>query len=236
MPRLKNAIHEKFAQLLSLKPMSQHAAWLEAIGPQRAAKVLAKNKRATSLTSAASKLAAKPSIRARVEEIRAQNEQECRWNRKQLLDFYCDVLEVGAGDLRPSDRLCQGIEETTTTTYDGKGRPRSKIKRKRLIMPSKVEAADGIRKMLGWDKVVKAGEPEDDITELLVMIRRRSGHGQLESGKPAEVKPAGHALLEAKPAELKVLSQKPEATQVLERLSRGHFEPLPLMVSPSGTE
>jgi hypothetical protein len=34
-------------------------------------------------------LAAKPSIRARVEE----NEAECRWGRKQLLDFYCDVLE-----------------------------------------------------------------------------------------------------------------------------------------------
>jgi hypothetical protein len=61
MPRLKNTVHEKFAQLLALKHMSQHAAWLEAIGPQRAAKVLAKNKRATSLTSAASKLAAIPS-------------------------------------------------------------------------------------------------------------------------------------------------------------------------------
>jgi hypothetical protein len=29
-------------------------------------------------------------------------------------------------------------------------------------MPVKVEAADGIRKMLGCDKSVKAGEPEDE--------------------------------------------------------------------------
>jgi hypothetical protein len=76
MPRLKNTVHEKFAQLLALKHLSQHAAWLEAIGPQRAAKVLAKNKRATSLISAASKLAAIPSIRPRVEEIQAENDPQ----------------------------------------------------------------------------------------------------------------------------------------------------------------
>jgi hypothetical protein len=198
MPRLKNTVHEKFAQLLALKHASQHAAWLEAIGPERAAKVLAKNKRATSLTSAASKLAAIPSIRARVQEIHAESEAECRWGRKQLLDFYCDVLERGAGTLAPEDRLCQASEETTVTHYNGKGEPVRTVHKKRLIMPAKMEAADGIRKMLGWDKVVKAGEPDDDITELLVMIRRRSGHGQLESGKPAEVKPAGHGQLEAK--------------------------------------
>ena len=31
------------------------------------------------------------------------------------------------------------------------------------------------RKMLGWDKPIRSEQPEDDITELLVMIRRRSG-------------------------------------------------------------
>jgi hypothetical protein len=153
-----------------------------------------------------------------------------------LLDFYCEVLERGAGTLTPEDRLCQAVEETTVTHYNGKGEPVRTVHKKRLIMPAKVEAADGIRKMLGWDKSLKAGEPDDEITELLVMIRRRSGHGQLESGKPAEVKPAGHGQLEAKAAELKVLSQKPENTQVLETLSRAHLEPLPLMVNPSGTE
>ena len=120
MPRLKNAIHEKFAQLLSLKHLSQHAAWLEAIGPQRAAKVLAKNKRATSLTSAASKLAAKSSIRAR-EEIEAENEAECRWGRKQLLDFYCDVLERGAGTLVREDRLCQSLRGNHSDSIQRQG-------------------------------------------------------------------------------------------------------------------
>jgi len=41
-------------------------------------------------------------------------------------------------------------------------------------MPSKVDCADGIRKMLGWDKHPET-EVTDDITELLVMIRRKSG-------------------------------------------------------------
>jgi hypothetical protein len=50
------------------------------------------------------------------------------------------------------------------------------VHKKPLIMPAKVEAADGIRKMLGWDKSLKAGEPDDDISELLIMIRRNSSH------------------------------------------------------------
>ena len=76
-------------------------------------------------------------------------------------------------------RLCQACEETTVTHYNGKGEPVRTVHKSRFIMPAKVEAADGIRKMLGWDKSVKAGEPDDDITELLVMIRRKSGHGDI---------------------------------------------------------
>ena len=76
-------------------------------------------------------------------------------------------------------RLCQACEETTVTHYNGKGEPVRTVHKRRFIMPAKVEAADGIRKMLGWDKSVKAGEPDDDITELLVMIRRKSGHGDI---------------------------------------------------------
>jgi hypothetical protein len=59
------------------------------------------------------KLAAKPSIVTRVKEIQAENEAECRWGRKQLLDFYRDCFERGAGTLTADDRLCQGVEETT---------------------------------------------------------------------------------------------------------------------------
>ena len=68
--------------------------------------------------------------------------------------------------IRP--RAC---EETTVTHYDGKGEPERTVHKGRLIMPAKVEAADGIRKMLGWDRVAKPGEPEDD--SHLTVFRRR---------------------------------------------------------------
>ena len=42
-----------------------------------------------------------PSIRARVAEIRAENEAECPWGRKQPLDFYRDLLKRGARMLTP---------------------------------------------------------------------------------------------------------------------------------------
>jgi hypothetical protein len=235
MPRLDNPVHERFSQLLALKHLSQHAAWLEAIGPERAAKVLAKNKRATSLTSAASKLAAKPSIRARVEEIQAQDEVECRWGRKQLLDFYCECLERGAGTLTPDDRLCQGVERTTVEHRDSKGRVVRTVTKERLIMPTKTDCAQGLRAMLGWDKRADA-LPEDDITELLVMIRRKSGHGAL-GAKPAEVNFGGHSELGvAKVAEVNTLPETTESSEVLEALSRGHLEPLPIQVISSGIE
>jgi hypothetical protein len=166
MSRLKNPVHEKFAQLLSLKHLSQHAAWLEAIGPQRAARVLARNPRFSALTSTASKLAALPSIRARVDEIQAQNEAECRWTHKQLLDFYVEALERGAGSLEADDRLCQGVDRTTVEHHDSSGRVIRTVTKERLIMPSKVDCAEGLRAMLGWDKRADA-LPEDDITELL---------------------------------------------------------------------
>jgi len=165
-----------------------------------------------------SKLAALPSIRARVEEIQRENEAECRWNRKQLLDFYCDVLETGAGTLTPDDRLCQAIEETTVTHYNGKGERVRTVHKCRLMMPAKVEAADGIRKMLGWDKRPD-DQPQDDITELLVMIRRRSGGtNPLEAPKAADAKafpdrPKTHMC--SKHCLLAILSHCPfaEATQ-----------------------
>ena len=104
------------------------------------------------------RVATKSTVRARVNEIQAENELECRWGRKQLLDFYCEILERGAGTLTPEDRLCQASEETTVSHYNGKGEPVRTVHKKRLIMPAKVEAADGVRKMLGW---IAKSKPQD---------------------------------------------------------------------------
>ena len=169
MSALANTVHERFAQLLALKHLSQSAAWLEAIGPQRAAKTSI-----PAVAAHANRVAKKRNVVARIEEIQAQNEQECRWNRRQLLDFYIDILERGAGSLKPDDRLCQGVERTTVEHHDSKGRLIRVVSTQRMIMPSKVEAAEGVRRMCGWDKKVDA-LPEDDLSELLILIRKRSG-------------------------------------------------------------
>jgi hypothetical protein len=177
--RLKNPTHERFAQLIALGHVSQHAAYVEALGPKRLA-----NRKLThdALAPAASRLATSAKLAARVAEIKAENERECRWGRKQLLDFYCDVLERGAGTLKPDDRLCQGVERVTTTQGD------RTVTKERLLMPSKVDCADGLRKMLGWDKKAEA-DINDDITELMVMIRRKSGPGNTLGDKPDSIQP-----------------------------------------------
>jgi hypothetical protein len=202
MPRLKNATHEKFAQLIALKHLSQSAAWLEAVGPERASRTSLKN-----CTAHANRVATYPSVRARVEEIQAENEQECRWGRKQLLDFYCDCLERGAGTLTPDDRLCQGIERTTVEHLNSKGEVVRTVTKERLIMPAKMEAAEGVRRMLGWDKRTEADVP-DDITELMIMIRRK-------------------AIPDS------ALGASTDSIQPLEVLSSEHLSPLPVLPSPS---
>ena len=76
MPRLENAVHEKFAQLLALRHLSQHAAWVEAVGPVKAAKT-----KPSVIAPVASRLAKNAKIATRIEEIQAENERECRWGR-----------------------------------------------------------------------------------------------------------------------------------------------------------
>ena len=64
------------------------------------------------------------------------------------------------------------------THFNSKGEPVRTIKKERLIMPTKTDCAEGLRRMLGWDKKVDA-LLEDDISELLIMIRKRSSNSAL---------------------------------------------------------
>ena len=88
-------------------------------------------------------------MRARIEKIQAQNEHECRWNRKQLLDFYTECLERGAGTLTPDDRLCQAVERTTIEHFDGKGKLVRTVTKERLVMPAKVGGCRGSQANVG---------------------------------------------------------------------------------------
>jgi hypothetical protein len=103
-------------------------------------------------------------------------------------------METGAGQLQANDRLCQGVEETTITHYDAKGKASRTVHKKRLIMPSKVDCADGIRKMLCWDKKPES-DVSDDITELMIMIRRNSGGDTALPDKTDSTQPPRYCLV-----------------------------------------
>ncbi len=81
------------------------------------------------------------------------------------------------------------------------------ITKKRLLMPSKVECAEGVRRMLSWDKKPDS-EATEDISELLIMIRRKSGSSN-------------------------ALPEKTESTEPLDVLSSERLEPMYCLPSPS---
>jgi hypothetical protein len=56
--------------------------------------------------------------------------------------FIIRNLDITSTSSFPDDRLCQGVEETTVTQYNGKGEPVRTVHKRRLLMPSKVDCAD----------------------------------------------------------------------------------------------
>ena len=100
------------------------------------------------------------------------------------MDFYTDVIQQPAGTLQADSRLCQTIERITIEVHNAKGEVTRVITREKLGLPSKCEAGLALRQMCGWDKKPDA-EPEDDISELLIMIRKRSSSGNALSEKAA---------------------------------------------------
>jgi hypothetical protein len=233
MPPLSNSVHERFAQAIAQGHCSQADAWLAAIGPERAAKVLARHKHPTALTSAASKLAAKSSIRARIDQLRAEAEQECRISRRELMDFYVAVIQQPAGTLRADSPLCQSVERVTTQVLNSKGEVTRTVTREKISLPSKCEAGEALRAMCAWDKKPEDSPEDDTISELLIMIRKRSSNGAPGTAKPVEIDSGGQSALGvAKPAEVTFPESTEESTEVLEALSRGHLEPLPIQAMP----
>ena len=164
MPRLPDPRKERFAQSIALARFASNAeAYRNATGN---ATLTLRVARVT-----ASRWLSQANISARIKELRDKAEEECNMTRRELMDFYVEVIETAAGDIDKHSRLCQACEDIVIET--GK----ATIRRKKLSMPSKIDAADSLRHMLAWDKPKEKGpEPEGDtLTELLVMIRRRTG-------------------------------------------------------------
>ena len=48
-------------------------------------------------------------IASRVAEIRTENNERSRISRDEVFTFLAAVIRTGAGDIRPSDKLCQSF-------------------------------------------------------------------------------------------------------------------------------
>jgi hypothetical protein len=165
MPRLPDTRKERFAQSIALARFASNAeAYRNATGN---ATLTLRVARVT-----ASRWLSQANIAARIKELRDKAEEECNITRRELMDFYVEVIETPAGSIDKHSRLCQSCEDIVIET--GK----ATIRRKKLQMPSKIEAAQSLKFMMGWDKppAGAAGDAGGDtLTELLVMIRRRTG-------------------------------------------------------------
>jgi hypothetical protein len=162
MPMLRDPRKERFAQFIALAQCASNAeAYRQATGN---AMLTLRVARVT-----ASRWLSQANIAARIKELRDKAEEECNMTRRELMDFYVEIIQTGAGSIDKHSRLCQTCEDITVKT--GK----ATIHRKKLSMPSKIDAADSLRHMLAWDKPKEKGPDGDTLTELLVMIRRRTG-------------------------------------------------------------
>jgi Terminase small subunit len=174
MPRLPDPRKERFAQAIASVMFASNAeAYRYASGN---ATLTLKHARVT-----ASRWLSQANISARIKELRDKAEEECNMTRRELMDFYVEVIETPAGSIDKHSGLCQACEDITVET--GK----ATIHRKKLCMPSKIDAADSLRRMMAWDKPKDKGpDPEGDtLTELLVMIRRRTGVQAGEATAPS---------------------------------------------------
>jgi Terminase small subunit len=159
---LRDPRKERFAQFIALAQCASNAeAYRQATGN---AMLTLRVARVT-----ASRWLSQANIAARIKELRDKAEEECNMTRRELMDFYVEIIQTGAGSIDKHSRLCQTCEDITVKT--GK----ATIYRKKLSMPSRIDAADSLRHMLAWDKPKEKGPDGDTLTELLVMIRRRTG-------------------------------------------------------------
>jgi hypothetical protein len=168
---LKDPRHERFAQAIAVG-MFAHLA--------EAYRYATDNEKASSNTAStvALRWSKRVDVAARVEEIQAEAQAKCRWEREDLVNFLLDICETPAGKIDKDSRLCQSVEDFVTETPNG-----STIHRRRLAMPSKMEAAQSLKFMMGWDRPPNDGSnpagSDDTLTELLIMIRRRSSTREL---------------------------------------------------------
>jgi len=102
--------------------------------------------------ASAAETLAKPSIKARIAEIRAKDSQKSEYKRADMVRFLVAVLQTPVGEIDANSPLAQ--EVTTDTIGEA-------TIRKRVKMMGKIESARLLVEMMGWKapehRVVETG-------------------------------------------------------------------------------
>jgi hypothetical protein len=155
MPPLPDARHERFAQLMADKRMSNAEAYREALGkPEMTPDVAA---------VMATKWLNRVNVAARITELKAQAEEVSTLTRQEAVGILCDVITTGARQVDPDGPLCQSYKRHKTPQGE---------ETETITMPSKMEALKQLAAMCGWNSAVKV-DLGDNMTALIQKIRKR---------------------------------------------------------------
>jgi hypothetical protein len=139
MPILSDPRHERFAQLMAEKRMSNAEAYRQAAGKLKA------SPHSDAVT--ANKWLNRTDIASRIKELQAQTSERCSLTRERYVQSLAQMYEAKPEDASMSNPLCDVLITRG---------------QKHAVFPQKMAIAAQISKVLGWEKPtevkVEAGE------------------------------------------------------------------------------
>jgi hypothetical protein len=168
MPKLENPRWERFAQLCAL--LNSASAAYRRLGRKKGGRI-----RNVDVNS--DRLMSKPAVRERIAELRRENDRKATLSREQMLEWLTRVITTGAGDVTPTDSLCQAHKHTC-----GNGWETHEIR-----LPDKLGAAQQLARMCDWNSAERIELSMDPLTNYLVELRQQPfiGGRVLELERPA---------------------------------------------------
>jgi hypothetical protein len=118
----------------------------------------------------ADKMRRQPIVEARIKELTAQNAKLAQITREQMLAWLTRVITTGAGDVTPTDSLCQAHKHTSGDGWEAH----------EIRVPDKLGAAAQLARMCGWnepDQVRLSGT--DSLSAYLLELRSQPISGPI---------------------------------------------------------
>jgi hypothetical protein len=176
MPILSDPRHERFAQLVSEKRMSNAAAYRQAVGkPEMGARAAA---------STADKWLNRADILSRIAELKARTEARCSMTREEFVESLIEMYRGAPGEATLDNKMCDSLISRGV---------------RHAVFPMKTAIAAQLAKVLGYDAPTKieleAGENlETFLGRLFVAGKTLSGNGT-GNGERASIPAGRHETL-----------------------------------------